>query len=145
VLELDHQQLGRLLHILSYVPDCASSTPIPKMPQAANLFSEYWLPGYNLSRHIVFGTLHYHLGPTATVRPYSWHGREGYLIHGPQLTKEQIDDLVRQSREYERQQSIRMCGRAPAAESAEPDINEPVVVTINRRNNPPYPPQKRYR
>lgn len=64
---------------------------------------DYWLPGYRLSRHIVLGQLHYFLGPSASVRPYSYQvnglwsaakvradvrqGREGYLIHGAPLTK----------------------------------------------------------
>ena len=33
---------------------------------------QYWLPGYGLSRHIVLGHIQYFLGPTATVRPYSY-------------------------------------------------------------------------
>jgi len=72
------------------------------MPQPSTS-QEYWLPGYGLSRHIVLGQLQYFLGPSATVRPYSYHvcagtdagesgtdrgqGREGYLINGMQLTK----------------------------------------------------------
>lgn len=34
--------------------------------------SQYWLPGYGLSRHIVLGHIHYFLGPTASVRPFSY-------------------------------------------------------------------------
>ncbi|KAJ9636163.1 hypothetical protein H2204_005435 [Knufia peltigerae] len=98
--------------------------------------SDYWLPGYGLSRHIVLRQMQYHLGPTATVRPYSYQGREGYLINGRELTKEQIDDLKRQSREYERQQTIRMSGRPmTTTESPERDINEPIVVTIGSRRS----------
>lgn len=71
---------------------------------------QYWLPGYGLSRHIVLGHIHYFLGPTASVRPYSYQvcqadtsaplrvtcpnrisfgikGREGYLINGVPLTR----------------------------------------------------------
>ncbi|KIX00749.1 uncharacterized protein Z518_09814 [Rhinocladiella mackenziei CBS 650.93] len=120
------------------------------MPQA-HTSQEYWLPGYGLSRHIVLRQLQYFLGPSATVRPYSYQGREGYLINGTPLTKEQIEDLRRQSREYERQQTIRMSGKAIATtDSAEPDINEPVAVTVSRRNNPAYSstsyaPYQRYR
>ncbi|KAK5552705.1 hypothetical protein LTR46_009444 [Exophiala xenobiotica] len=67
-------------------------------------------------------------------------GREGYLINGRELTKEQIDDLKRQSREYERQQTIRMSGKPVAStDPAEPDINEPIVVTVpGRRSNSSY-------
>ncbi|EHY58596.1 hypothetical protein ABEF95_003951 [Exophiala dermatitidis] len=106
------------------------------MPQPVASTQEYWLPGYGLSRHIVLRQLQYFLGPSATVRPYSYHGREGYLINGTPLTKEQIEDLRRQSREYERQQTIRMSSKAIAAsDAAEPDINELVVVTVGRRQN----------
>lgn len=37
-----------------------------KMPED----QKYWLPGYGLSRHIVFGHIHYFLGPSASVWPY---------------------------------------------------------------------------
>ncbi|KAK5031223.1 hypothetical protein LTS07_004958 [Exophiala sideris] len=120
------------------------------MPSLDAAPHDYWLPGYGLSRQIVLRQIQYHLGPTATVRPYSYHGREGYLINGRELTKEQIDDLKRQSKEYERQQTIRMAGRPIAStDSAEPDINEPIVVTINGRRSSPsysaYSPYHRYR
>ncbi|KAJ6180719.1 hypothetical protein N7519_011180 [Penicillium mononematosum] len=99
---------------------------------------QYWLPGYGLSRHIVLGHIQYFLGPSATVRPYSYQGREGYLINGVPLTRvcspifikhelkpekekenqtlhitncsgqEQIDDLAVMSREYEKQEATRM-------------------------------------
>ncbi|KAJ5561424.1 hypothetical protein N7461_000185 [Penicillium sp. DV-2018c] len=71
---------------------------------------QYWLPGYCLSRHIVLGHIHYFLGPSATVRPYSYQGREGYLINGVPITRDQIDDLMVMSREYERQEAARMYG-----------------------------------
>ncbi|KIW43144.1 hypothetical protein, variant [Exophiala oligosperma] len=67
---------------------------------------------------------------------HQFQGREGYLINGRELTKEQIDDLKRQSREYERQQTIRMSGRPmTTTESPERDINEPIVVTIGSRRS----------
>ncbi|GFF48075.1 conserved hypothetical protein [Aspergillus lentulus] len=60
---------------------------------------QYWLPGYGLSRHIVLGHIQYFLGPSATVRPYTYQGRDGYLINGMPLTREQINDLAIMSRE----------------------------------------------
>lgn len=33
---------------------------------------QYWLPGYGLSRHVVLGRIHEFLGPSATVRPFSY-------------------------------------------------------------------------
>ncbi|PYI13722.1 hypothetical protein BO99DRAFT_371735, partial [Aspergillus violaceofuscus CBS 115571] len=82
---------------------------------------QYWLPGYGLSRAIVLGQIQYFLGPAATARPYSYQGRDGYLITGVPLTRDQIDDLSAMSREYERQESLRMAGESTGEE---PYINE---------------------
>lgn len=51
----------------------------------SSLTQEYWLPGYGLSRHIVLRQLQYFLGPSATVRPYSYHVRGHVLSHGSKL------------------------------------------------------------
>lgn len=51
----------------------ASQSTFTTMPQTAGAEGEYWLPGYQLSRHIVLRQLQYFLGPSATVRPYSLH------------------------------------------------------------------------
>ncbi|KAJ5584468.1 uncharacterized protein N7459_004268 [Penicillium hispanicum] len=143
---------------------------------------QYWLPGYGLSRHIVLGHIHYFLGPSASVRPYSYQvyraiqptlhhdflafskGREGYLIVGVPLTRvcslprkrreegrvadiycqEQIDDLAAMSREYEKQEALRMTnqsstgngngnsGDGPSRQPSEPYINELIPVDPSR-------------
>ncbi|OJJ76110.1 hypothetical protein ASPBRDRAFT_38499 [Aspergillus brasiliensis CBS 101740] len=105
---------------------------------------QYWLPGYGLSRHIVLGHIQYFLGPSASVRPYSYQGRDGYLIVGVPLTREQIDDLATMSREYERQESLRMAGDSSSSSSSsgsptnfgrhEPYINEIVPVRNSVRS-----------
>ena len=41
---------------------------------------QYWLPGYGLSRHIVLGHIHYFLGPSASVRPYSYQVRRAIKL-----------------------------------------------------------------
>ncbi|KAL1987884.1 hypothetical protein VTN96DRAFT_1868 [Rasamsonia emersonii] len=96
---------------------------------------QYWLPGYGLSRHIVLGHIQYFLGPDATARPYTYQGRDGYLIHGAPLTREQINDLAVMSREYERQEAARMssraCGDGTSRQSSEPYINE--IIPVNQR------------
>ncbi|KAJ6021349.1 hypothetical protein N7540_006853 [Penicillium herquei] len=90
---------------------------------------QYWLPGYGLSRHIVLGHIHYFLGPTASVRPFSY--------------QEQIDDLAVMSREYEQQEAVRMTSQAPSIHaggygdspsrhSSEPYINELIPVENSR-------------
>ncbi|KAJ5950804.1 uncharacterized protein N7479_009217 [Penicillium vulpinum] len=124
---------------------------------------QYWLPGYGLSRHIVLGHIQYFLGPSATVRPFAYQaclaiafhyelyiahsnqiplqGREGYLINGVPLTREQIDDLAIMSREYEKQEATRMAhntsGGSTSSSSSdhssiqsEPYINE--IIPINQ-------------
>ncbi|KAJ5489882.1 hypothetical protein LT330_003234 [Penicillium expansum] len=102
---------------------------------------QYWLPGYGLSRHIVLGHIHYFLGPSATVRPYSYQGRDGYLVNGVPLTREQIDDLAVMSREYEKQEATRMAhnttGSSTSSSSSdnsatqpEPYINE--IIPLNQ-------------
>ncbi|KAJ5577183.1 hypothetical protein N7535_004109 [Penicillium sp. DV-2018c] len=83
---------------------------------------QYWLPGYCLSRHIVLGHIHYFLGPSATVRPYSYQGREGYLINGVPITRDQIDDLMVMSREYERQEAARMVHNASMDRGSRPRL-----------------------
>ncbi|KAJ5135182.1 uncharacterized protein N7515_004460 [Penicillium bovifimosum] len=101
---------------------------------------QYFLPGYGLSRHIVLGHIHYFLGPSATVRPYSYQGREGYLINGVPLTRDQIDDLMVMSREYERQEATRMVHNASAASASttvndtsnETYINEIIFLNLNQ-------------
>lgn len=101
---------------------------------------QYWLPGYGLSRHIVLGHIHYFLGPSASVRPYSLQGREGYLITGVPLTREQIDDLAAMSREYEKQEALRMTNQKTTGHNThegssrepEPYINELIPVDPNR-------------
>ncbi|KAA8646246.1 uncharacterized protein ATNIH1004_007673 [Aspergillus tanneri] len=113
---------------------------------------QYWLPGYGLSRHIVLGHIQYFLGPSASVRPDAtdislW----AYLSHGSLplhlawtdilsrrhllltliCAQEQIDDLAVMSREYERQESLRMAGDSIVDHSSrqfEPYINEIVPV-----------------
>ena len=45
-------------------------------------YRPYFVPGYGISRHIIFSHIQYYLGPSATVRPYSYRGREGYLVSG---------------------------------------------------------------
>ncbi|CAG7936712.1 unnamed protein product [Penicillium nalgiovense] len=96
---------------------------------------QYWLPGYGLSRHIVLGHIQYFLGPSATVRPYSY--------------QEQIDDLAVMSREYEKQEATRMAHNSSSGSTSssssdnsvtqsEPYINEiiPISQPGARRREP---------
>jgi hypothetical protein len=42
------------------------------MATSTSQVQEYWLPGYGLSRNIVLSNIQYFLGPSATVRPYTY-------------------------------------------------------------------------
>ena len=44
---------------------------------------QYFVPGYLISKHIMFSHIQIYLGPYATVRPYSYRGRDGYLVSAP--------------------------------------------------------------
>ena len=52
------------------------------MFSAGNCVS-YFLPGYRLSRAVVFKQIPYYLGPYASIKPFSYQQREGYLISNP--------------------------------------------------------------
>jgi len=111
--------------------------------------TEYFVPGYGISRQIIFSQLHLFLGPSASVRPYSYQGREGYLISSPgiTLTRKQIEDLQTLSKEYERQCSLRMTGTSdPNSEAQDTYINEPIPVAQRERRRRPaesYPRRSR--
>ena len=80
-----HKQSGRIECLddgLAILKRVRFWNPVAK--QVVN--QEYWLPGFSLSKKIVFQSIKHFLGPSATVRPYSYQGREGYLVRGPLLT-----------------------------------------------------------
>ena len=120
---------------------------------------QYFVPGYAISRHIIFSHIQYYLGPQASVRPYSYRGREGYLVAttGQPLTRvsgvspcqlrfsqsprvmlrsrnqSQIEDLQSLSRQYEYQAAERMVAGSSPDSSEELYINKPVQVQQHRR------------
>ena len=52
-------------------------------PASSQEYQSYFVPGYGISRHIIFSHIQYYLGPYATVRPYQFRGREGFLVNAP--------------------------------------------------------------
>lgn len=54
----------------------AQKLTVSKMPRV----QEYWLPGYGLSRQIVLRHIQYFLGPSATVRPYSYQVTSSWRV-----------------------------------------------------------------
>lgn len=51
--------------------------------------NEYFVPGYGISRQVIVENIQLFLGPGSSARPYSYLGREGFLIltSGKPLTK----------------------------------------------------------
>ncbi|EFQ98301.1 hypothetical protein MGYG_01334 [Nannizzia gypsea CBS 118893] len=98
---------------------------------------QYWLPGYELSRQVILSNIHIFLGPTASARPYTYHGRDGYLVTGNRLTQQQIDDLKSMSKKFELDQTIKTMQLSSSYEEAgdpatQPSIHKPVPVSIPR-------------
>lgn len=54
----------------------------------------YWLPGFELSKQVVLAQIRFLLGPTASARPYSHQGSDGFMITGSKLTEVSQSDLV---------------------------------------------------
>ncbi|ODH25864.1 hypothetical protein ACO22_05020 [Paracoccidioides brasiliensis] len=98
---------------------------------------QYWLPGYGLSRHIVLSQIQYFLGPTSSARPYSYQGREGYLVTGTPLTRQQIEDLANMSLEYEKGAAMRMAHNNfnfnADGKSSEQYVNELISVGMREK------------
>jgi len=111
-----------------------------------------------ISRQVMFGNVHYFLGPQASVRPFTYQQREGYLINNPggPLTKvsplsltlndehfpacadsghaqSQIEDLQYLSQQYEQQEAARMARASGAMNSADFYVNKPIPVQQRHR------------
>ncbi|KAF2643659.1 hypothetical protein P280DRAFT_487626 [Massarina eburnea CBS 473.64] len=85
--------------------------------------NSYFVPGFGISRAVMQNDIHYYCGPDAIVRPYTYQGRDGFLVTttGPALTQAQIDDLKISSREYEEKQSR-------IADESSVFVNKPIPV-----------------
>lgn len=110
----------------------------------------WFIPGYAISRQIIVSQIRFYLGQYATVRPFTYRGREGYLVTAPgqgltmvcrccrhsmqknvrradsrpfSLSQPQIEDLKNLSRQYEEQAASKMVGR--------PLINAPVEFSTS--------------
>ncbi|KAL8814048.1 MAG: hypothetical protein Q9223_006702 [Gallowayella weberi] len=109
---------------------------------AGSQYNRYFLPGWGISRNILFSHIHFFLGPYATARPFSYQGREGYLVTtpGPPLTEKQIEDLQNLSRQYEQQAAERMVVSQGQPEE-DAFINRPIRVQQQRRYPPNHYPE----
>ncbi|KAL9126601.1 MAG: hypothetical protein Q9217_004375 [Psora testacea] len=104
-------------------------------------YTSYFVPGYGISRQVIFNHYQYLLGPSATIKPFSFQKREGYMITnaGSPLTKNQIEDLKRMSLEYEEKEAIRMMSRSGSVNSNEVYVNQPIPVQQRRHYVPESP------
>ncbi|UNI20609.1 hypothetical protein JDV02_006680 [Purpureocillium takamizusanense] len=92
--------------------------------------NRYWIPHLDIHKKIITQELQYHLGPHATVRPYTLEGEDGFLISTPGacLTDEQIDDICRKSKELWDKQKAAKLLENPSKALKRP-LHQPVLVS----------------
>ncbi|MCJ1346198.1 hypothetical protein MMC31_004413 [Peltigera leucophlebia] len=98
--------------------------------------NEYFVPGYGISRQVIVEHIQLFLGPGSSARPYSYLGREGFLIltSGKPLTKSQIEDLRQLSVEYEQKIAKRMIPMN-GNEPEDAFLNRPIQVQQGQRRS----------
>lgn len=57
--------------------------PSSKMSYYQQEPTPYFVPGFEISKHIMTTHIQYYLGRHATARPFTYRGREGYLVTSP--------------------------------------------------------------
>ncbi|KXJ90957.1 hypothetical protein Micbo1qcDRAFT_234208 [Microdochium bolleyi] len=73
--------------------------------------NRYWIPSWDINKRVLTQHLQCYLGPSATVRPYTHNGEDGFLITtaGACLTDEQVDDICMKSKEvWEKQVAAKL-------------------------------------
>lgn len=131
---------------------------MPSASRDGTTYTSYFVPGYMISRQVMFSNVHYFLGPQASVRAFTYQQREGYLINNPggPLTKvnpgvccsviqhlpmgakfhclqNQIEDLQYLSQQYEQQEAARMARASGALHSGDFYVNKPIPVQQRHR------------
>ncbi|RCI09064.1 hypothetical protein L249_5105 [Ophiocordyceps polyrhachis-furcata BCC 54312] len=112
---------------------------------SSSSMNRYWIPYLDIHRKVITQELQFHLGPQATVRPYTLQGEDGFLISTPGacLTDEQIDDICRKSKQlWERQAAAKI--RENPSKSLKRPLHQPIVISNSqggrkRRSLPPPP------
>ncbi|KND89750.1 hypothetical protein TOPH_05688 [Tolypocladium ophioglossoides CBS 100239] len=112
--------------------------------------NRFWIPHLDIHKKVITQELQYHLGPQATVRPYtlevpipclesaelalvddqSIQGEDGFLISTPGacLTDEQIDDICRKSKELWDRQVAAKIQENPSKTLKRP-LHQPITVS----------------
>ena len=157
---LPHNLPCSLIYILPSIWTMSRSSS--SSASSGNVYSCYFVPGYRISRHVMFTNIHYYLGPCATVRPFSYQQREGYLVTNPgtpltkvskwqmtssvfkaaiglrqlylHISQSQIEDLQYLSEQYEQQEAERMIRASGAMSAADLYINKPIPVQQRARH-----------
>jgi hypothetical protein len=98
---------GRMIGSNSTEPaNTEPSYQILQVPTREDSRYKYFLDGNGLAQHVVRRYVAYLAGPNAQVRSFQYGRRDGYLVCGMLLAEEQITELRRQSREYERERRV---------------------------------------
>ncbi|KAL8371615.1 hypothetical protein RB595_001424 [Gaeumannomyces hyphopodioides] len=123
---------------------------------SSEAMNRYWIPNMDIHKKVIVAEIQYHLGPQASVRPFTKEvrsfpqafmlaqpaerkltgsrpernqGEDGFLIMtpGPCLSDEQIDDICIKSREmWERQAAARGSTRDKPLKRP---LHKPVVIS----------------
>ncbi|PHH80980.1 hypothetical protein CDD80_5190 [Ophiocordyceps camponoti-rufipedis] len=97
---------------------------------SSSSMNRYWIPYLDIHKKVITQELQYHLGPQATVRPYTLQGEDGFLISTPGacLTDEQIDDICRKSKQLWDRQAAAKIQEDPSKTLKRP-LHQPVVIS----------------
>ncbi|KAH7025945.1 uncharacterized protein B0I36DRAFT_329509 [Microdochium trichocladiopsis] len=99
--------------------------------------NNYWIPNWSIHKRVLTQQLQCYLGPCATVRPYTRHGEDGFLITTPGacLTDEQIDDICLKSKDiWDRQAAAKL--RSTPEKPLKRPLHQPILVSQIRSSAP---------
>ncbi|RDA86313.1 hypothetical protein CP532_5665 [Ophiocordyceps camponoti-leonardi (nom. inval.)] len=133
---------------------------------SSSSLNRYWIPYLDIHKKVITQELQFHLGPQATVRPYTLQvartdppfeapkpkraplltssltqGEDGFLISTPGacLTDEQIDDICRKSKQlWERQAAAKM--KENPSKTLKRPLHQPIVISQGGRKRRSQPP-----
>ncbi|RDA93630.1 hypothetical protein CP533_4917 [Ophiocordyceps camponoti-saundersi (nom. inval.)] len=108
---------------------------------SSSSMNRYWIPYLDIHKKVITQELQFHLGPQATVRPYTLQGEDGFLISTPGacLTDEQIDDICRKSKQLWARQAAAKIKENPSKTLKRP-LHQPIVISQGGRKRRSQPP-----
>ncbi|KAL2114419.1 hypothetical protein VUR80DRAFT_8109 [Thermomyces stellatus] len=98
--------------------------------------NRYWIPQMDIHKRVLTQELQFHLGPEATVRPFTREGEDGFLITTPGacLTDEQIDDICIKSRKLWERLATMKAKENPGQRLKRP-LHQPILVSKARNES----------